>query len=183
METDQFCLSKNKRSEDIWIVMKVKSHSQHKIIKNYQMIKYIIGDVANSFYIPEIERTKEKKVITKAVIPYVMFVNVTTLAFDLWGWKDLDSNIYNFYYHRKTGKVCTVSQKEIDDLAESLKTCEIELDHSIKVGDSVTVQKGPFIGHTGIVKRIKSDSCDIKMSAGNFATDIWLKKDLLAREL
>jgi transcription antitermination factor NusG len=183
MVTDQFCLTKKKRSEDIWIVMKVKSHSQHKIIKNYQMIKYIIGDVANSFYVPEIEGKKDKKVITEAVIPFVMFVNVTTLAFDLWGWKNLDSNIYNFYYHRKTGKVYIVSQKEIDDLAESVKTCEIEFDHSIKVGDRVTVQKGAFIGHTGIIKRIKSDLCYIKMPVGSFATDIWLKKDLLVREV
>lgn len=170
----------NKRSEDFWIVLRVKAFSQSEIERNYHDIKYLVGDIVNDFYTPQIE----KDGIVRTVIPFVLFTNVTKLdSWNLWTWKEYDCNIYNIYHNSRTGKVYTVSDEEIDELKRSLESYEDFDLHEVHLGDRVTVRCGPFMGVSGTVVRVKSGLCRILVSVGmKYVTHIELPKDILLRE-
>jgi len=166
-------------------VLRIKSYSQEEIKRNYQTIRYIIGDIVNKFYVAEIEQIIEEKRITNNAIPYVLFANVTTVnPWNLWQWKEYDTNIYNFYHNSKTKKIYTITQKEIDDLRQSLVENEnilFSVD-KIQYGDSIIVKSGPFMGVSGTVISVKNGSCKIFVTVGlKIVTDLIINRSFLIK--
>lgn len=117
------------------------------------------------FFPKEVVKTASGRLLTKAVIPRILFIRTSfqkAMALEQRG-RDITDKMTPFWIYRyeKTGKIQTIPERQIQ-LIKLLTTndttgCEVLINSNLRKGQYVRVTGGLYKGYEGYVQRIKKN--------------------------
>jgi len=140
----------------MWVVAKIKSYSQERIIKRSSFWGKKFKNDVEEFYYPYYEKRKDAK---KILTPSLLFINFVNMDFDLVTmWLELEPHLYWFY--RIDNIVSVIKDNEmrkfkkgVEEYIEKKKSLE-----EFRVGSiAKIVRPAHLAGYKGKIKSIKGN--------------------------